>query len=267
MGRKPILGPGNAKGKKQWKRATKSSVKLMKSVAESVLNRELETKYVADQYQNISFNSIINAYSTEAYACLPPVGVSSGAMQTYQRVGNEIMPLKLNVKMAVAIAAVARSCALRVDVYVLTRKDTKYLPTLLTRTDQPKMYNTGGGATGTIGYNGQMTIPQLRYNLNEFSVIKHKTFILAGNVGLPNGDTTPGNAGNLLPGCVKQLSMDIPCPKTLKYDEQTATAATYPYNFAPFILIGYSKVDGSPADVGLQSVVASWTVQMTFKDA
>lgn len=195
-----------------------------------------------------------------------PISVQSAAMQTYNRQGNEITPLKLTLDMMVGLNAVSRSSALQVNLFVLTRKDTKYLPTILTNTTQPKMFNSGT-STGIVGYNGSATDGTYRYNLNEFTIVKRKTFILAGNVGLPNGDTTAGNSPNLLPGCVKHIKLNIPCPKTLKYDENTSTAVTFPYNYAPFIMMGYCKVDGSAPDTTFQSIIASWNVSLTYKDA
>jgi len=273
MGRKAILGPGNAKGKAAFRKATrqprsKKSVALIKSVVGSVLDRTLETKYATDQRLNVAFNSAIGAYNLDAYPALPPVNVATGFMQTYNRAGNEITPTSLKVHMTVGLNSVQRSSALRVDVYVLTRKDQKVLAPngILNRVDIPQLFNAGFGG-GLTSYTGLPTIPVLRMNLNEFTLISHRKFTLAGNVGLPNGDTTAGNSPNLLPGCVKYLDINVPCPKTLKYDEGTATTAVYPNNFAPFIVIGYCKVDGTAPDVAFQSVVASWTTALMFKDA
>jgi len=240
----------------------KATVRLVKQV----MNRELETKYVTDLRTCIPFNSIIGNYNTEAYPALPGVGLQNTVNQTYTRVGNEITPLSLTIDMCIGINSVQRSCALKVDVYVMTRKDTKYLPTVLQRTDSPQFFSQGY-SPGITGYTGYPNNAYLRYNLNEFSILKHKSFILAGNVGLPNGDTTAGNSPNLYPGCVKQLHLKLDCPKTLKYSELTATTNTYPNNYAPFIVIGYSKVDGTGPDSTFQSIVASWTTAMTFKDA
>lgn len=244
------------------------ALKLMRSVAQSVINRELETKYCTDQRLNVAFNSIIGAYNLEAYPALPPCPVSTGAMQTFARIGNEISPTSLKLHLTVGLNSVNRSNAFRVDVYVMTRKDTKILSPngILNRTDVPQMFNTGFGG-GVTGYTGYPTIPQLRYNFNEFTIVSHKMFTLIGNVGLPNGDTTAGNAPNLLPGAVKYLNINIPCPKTLKYPELVATTNIYPNNFAPFLVIGYSKIDGTAPDTANQSIVASWTCAMTYKDA
>jgi len=199
---------------------------------------------------------------------LPPVAVSTSNNQTWARVGNEISPKSLKVHLTIGLNSVQRSNVFRVDVYILTRKDLKILSPsgILNDTAVPLLFNTGF-AGGLTPYTGYPTIPVLRYNLNQFTVVRHKTFTLCGNVGLPNGDTTNGNAPNLLPGAVKYLNLDIPCPKTLKYDELVATTNVFPNNFAPFMVIGYSKIDGTAPDVLNQSIVASWTVAMTYKDA
>lgn len=197
---------------------------------------------------------------------LPPVVTATLPNQTYARVGNQITPLSLKTTLFVGLSAVNRSLAIRVDVYILTRKDLKYWPDILGDTDTVDLFQAGN-STSTVGYNGYANTTALRYNLNKYSILKHKQFVLTGNVGLPNGDTTTGNAPNVsVPGCQKKIVLNIPCPKTLKFDESGAVVS-YPNNFAPFMVIGYSKVEGAAPDNSYQSVQAQWTTALTFKDA
>lgn len=236
------------------------------ALIKKVLNRELETKFTANVVQPIGFNSVIGTFSTESYTMLPPVVTATLPNQTYARVGNQITPLSLKTTLFVGLSAVNRSLAIRVDVYILTRKDLKYWPDILGDTDTVDLFQAGN-STSTVGYNGYANTTALRYNLNKYSILKHKQFVLTGNVGLPNGDTTTGNAPNVsVPGCQKKIVLNIPCPKTLKFDESGAVVS-YPNNFAPFMVIGYSKVEGAAPDNSYQSVQAQWTTALTFKDA
>lgn len=231
-----------------------------------VLNRELETKFTANVVQPVGFNSTITSFTTEAYSLMPPVVVATLPNQTYARVGNQISPMSLKTTLFVGLSAVNRSLAIRVDVYVLTRKDLKYWPDISTDSGSVDLFQAGN-SVATVGYNGFMNTTALRYNLNKFTVLKHKQFILTGNVGVPNGDTTSGNAPNVsVGGCAKKIVFDLDVPKTLKYDEDGGTYV-YPNNYAPFMVIGYSKVEGAAPDTTYQSVQAQWTSALTFKDA
>jgi len=249
------------------KKATVARMPVVSALVNKIVNRKLETKYATDRRNAITFNSGISAWS-EAYPILPPVPEEGTTPQSFARVNDQISPLNLKLDLNVAINAVARSVAVRVDVFVLTYKLNKYWPNVSALSGTPQLYRTGTTGAQTQGYDGVMSSTFLRMNLNSFSVIRHKSFLLGGNVGLPNGDTTNGNAPNMsLPGMSRKLSMVIPCPKTLKYDESSASSVTYPNNFAPFLFIGYSKVDGTGPDVSFASVVASWTNSLTYKDA
>jgi len=248
------------------KAITKPAKNAVTTIVKQILNRELETKFTANVVQPTGFNSTITSFTSEAYTMVPPVVTATLPNQTYARVGNQISPMSLKTTLFCALSAVNRSLAVRVDVYILTRKDLKYWPDISNDSGSVDLFQAGN-TVATVGYNGYMNTTALRYNLNKFTVLNHKQFILAGNVGVPNGDTTSGNAPNVSAGaCAKKIVFNIPVPKTLKYDEDGGTYV-YPNNFAPFMVIGYSKVEGSAPDTTYQSVQAQWTTALTFKDA
>lgn len=231
-----------------------------------VINRKMETKFVANVVQPVGFNSTITSFITEAYPLLPPVVSATVPNQTYARFGAQINPISLKSTVFVGLSAVNRSLAIRVDVYILTRKDLKYWPDIAADAGAVDLFQAPNTAA-TVGYNGYMNTTALRYNLNKFAVLKHKSFVLGGNVGIPNGDTTSGNAPNMsVPGCQKKLVFNLKVPKTLKYDEDGGSYV-FPNNYAPFMVIGYSKVEGAAPDTTYQSVQAQWTNALTFKDA
>ena len=249
------------------KKATVQRMPVVSALVNKIVNRKLETKYATDLRNAITFNSGISGWN-EAYPLLPPVPEEGTTPQSFARVNDQISPLSLKLDLNVAINAVSRSVAVRVDVFVLTYKLNKYWPSVSLLPGAPQLFRTGTVGAQTTAYDGRVSTSFLRMNLNSFTVIKRKSFLLGGNVGFPNGDTVNGNAPNMsLAGMSKKLSMIIPCPNTLKYDESSATSVTYPNNYAPFLFIGYSKVDGASPDVSFQSVVASWNASLTYKDA
>lgn len=241
--------------------------KSIVGIVRSVLNNTLETKYVANQQQNISFNSAISLY-TEAYACLPPVTLTAGS-DTSARQGYEIQPVSARMNLTVALPSVARSNALKVDVYIVTRKANKYIPTVLATSGVPQLFMSGApGTPKTLGFTGTLCQRALKFNTSEFTLLKHKSFILGGNVGLPNGDTTAGNSPNMsINGMARSFNIKLKCPKTLKYDLNSASAQIYPNNYAPIMFIGYSKLDGTNPDIVATSIIANWTTSLNFKDA
>lgn len=257
------------KGKRTFKlrrRVPKISKKATTQIVKQVMNRELETKYTANQQQNIQFNSAIGSFTSEAYSCLPPVTFAAQPDQA-ARTGYEISPTRLLLDLTVALAPVQRSCALLVDVFILTRKANKYWPDVQALGTVPQLFLSGGpGSSRVLPYSGAISQRGLKINSSDFTVLSRKTFMLGGNVGLPNADTTAGNSPNMsLDGMARRFRINIPCPKTLKYSN--TTTPNYPDNFAPFMFIGYCKLDGSAPDVLFQSVLASWSTQIEYKDA
>jgi len=279
MGRRAVLGPGNTAGKKMFKKSTKSKVarvtkparKAIVAIAKQVLNRELETKYTCAQ-NSYAFNSAVTSYS-ECYPCLPAIfqtAASAVPGQTHTRLGTQVSPVTSKVDMTVAIYSVSRTVAVQCDVWVVVRKLNRYWPDVsaIGSSASPQIFLTGASGTGTANYSGGMTNAKLRVNTNEFTVLHHKRFNLLGNVGLPNGDTSTGNAPNVAAHASKTFSMRLKCPKTLKYDENVgSTANSFPNNYAPFLMVGYSKLDGSTPDLLNTSLIASWNVSLTYKDA
>ena len=258
--------PAKSRRKGAKATVTSSMAAAVKSIAEGVVSRELETKYTANQQQNIQFNSSIGSFSSEAYSCLPPV---TFALQPDQaaRTGYEISPTKCTLDLTIALAPVQRTCAFLVDVFILTRKANKYWPDVQALGTVPQLFLSGGpGSTRVLPYSGAISQRGLKMNTSDFTVITRRTFMLGGNVGLPNGDTTAGNSPNMsLEGMAKRFRINIPCPKTLKYSN--TITPNYPDNFAPFMFIGYCKVDGIAPDFAYQSVIASWSTQIEYKDA
>jgi len=261
----PLLANGrkSRSGPKKGARISKPAAQAVTNIVNNVLTRELETKYAAQATNYTGFNSGISLYS-EAYPALPVIGQATAPANTHQRVGDSISPMSCTLSIDLAIAHISRTTAMRVHLWVLTRKDTKTMANVVSMTGQPLLFSSGSGSPQ--GYNGLPTDSMRRLNFNDFTVLHHKTHVLVGNVGYGNEDTTAGNAPNTTPqGTCVRYNLKIPCPKTLKYAE--GTGSVYPTNYAPFFFVGYEKVDGSAPDIANRSIVASWVQQMTFKDA
>jgi len=249
------------------RRPTKPLMKAMKQVAVKALNAGLETKYVADTFSNIAFNSGISSAS-ECYSCYPLLGPGTG---TFQRVGIDVTPMRVKNTWVVSINNVARSENLYVDLWVLIDKNNRYFPQIAG--GNPPNFLRSGNASGTpsgIGntqlYNGYNTDAFKMINKERYTLLKHFRFQLAANVGVANNDTVAGNAPNVAGQSVRTLSYIVDTPKQLRYNPLVNTI-DYPNGHAPFWCLGYSKVDGSAPDVINQSVTVSHIAEMIYKDA
>jgi len=253
----------------------KPLVKLMKAVATKVSNAGLETKYVADTFAAIPFNSNISSNS-ELYSCYPLLG---GGANTYQRVGIDVTPMRVKNTWVVSINNIARSENLYVDIFVMIDKNNRYYPNIasgVTSPNGPQLLRSGSSfGTGAVQqYNGYNTDSFKMINRERYTLLKHFRFQLAANVGLANNDTTAGNAPNLPGGLsCKTISYVVDTPKQLRYNPQgpgsspTPGVPDYPSNHAPFWCLGYSKVDGTAPDLLNQSITVSHITEMIYKDA
>ena len=101
-----MYGPGNAKGKAEWKKATKKSKTLSKpakqatvALVKSVLSRELETKFRSQAPANVApYNGFIT--NADMISLVPRIVQTqpNDPGNSFERNGQKITPRKLNVK-------------------------------------------------------------------------------------------------------------------------------------------------------------------------
>ena len=243
-------------------------VKTIKSVARTTALGLLETKYVTQRDNGVSFNSAIDGGYNEMYTLIPKC--SQGAVNsTWQRLEDSIQPLTIRTNWHIALGPVPRSSNIRCVLYCLQQKTIKYFPDLQAKypLTGPDMLKTGSPALTQV-YSGRIVDENLLVNNKEFTLLKKFTFNLIANVGVPNGDTTAGNSPNAVPS-FKNLSYTYKCKGNLKYTPTLAgTASTeFPNGHAPFWVFGYSHTDGTSPDVLNRDVLISYMTSMTYKDA
>lgn len=244
---------------------SKALVPLMRQVAKSQALRILETKFVSERNNNLSFNSSINAGFGEMYSLIPKV--DQGVGLSYQREENALQPLTIKTNWHIALGSIPRSSNIRCVLYCLQHKNIKHFPDLAAITTGPKMLKTG--TAGEISeYGGYVVDENLPINTKDYTLLKKFTFNLIANVGLPNGDTTNGNSPNTTPS-FKNLSYTYKVKSQLKYTPTVVPTppAVYPNGHAPFWVFGYAHTDGTAPDVLNRDVIVSYMTQMTYKDA
>jgi len=242
--------------------AEKAIVSIMKKVADREIAKTLELKYVSSgtAASNPTFNSAISSYA-ECYPCVPQCLPGT---QSWQRAGNSVTPSRIDLKIHVGLTSVNRSIAIRAHVFVMSLKRVSRFTEVLAAGGPPLLFNNGNGSV--VAYDGYPTTALLKWNFEQFTLHAHRSVVLTANVGLPNQDTTAGNAPNVSAAAlVKTFKFSIKAPKKLLYDE--TGAINYPNNFAPFFAIGYEKVDGTAPDASNQNISASWCNSMYYYDA
>lgn len=267
----PELPPAMKKARAAAKRAArkpKAMVPLMRSVAQSVVNRELETKFVAIRQNGVNFNSGIAAAS-EFQTLIPATQqAAAGTIPAdWQRVGNNITPISCKTQITISLYPRLQSVNVIAVLYCLKRKQNRNFTQLLASVaGVPKFLKTGD-TNETKGFEGLLTDAKLPINDDEYQLLHKKVFQLTKNVGLPNIDATTGNAPNVAGNSSRTFTIVTKLPKTLSYLPGVA-ADLYPENSAPFWVLGYAHVDGTTnPDTAYTDLNVSYVTSMTFKDA
>jgi len=240
-------------------------------IVRAVLNRRAETKYCSsaltgygfttDLSQFTGFNALINT-TGELYSLLPPVIQNKGSST---RIGDEITPTKLRVKMTFGFPYDQPTSDVMVHVYFLTCKSVK---TAANYTAIPIASLLDYGDGTNAGFDGTLYNSQLPVNTDAFTVLSHKQFRLSKVDGLNNTYIQAGsNKTGIVsqnPACYKTLTKDFKLP-TLKYAND---ADLYPQNSFPFVAVGWTYADTyntTPSSSNVNVMVQGQS-QLWFKD-
>jgi len=217
------------------------------TIVKSVLNRNSETKYTSNPLTNYQFSTDLKDWTGfnarisstgEIYSLIPPVIQSAGSSST--RVGDEIIPTKLRVKMTFGFPYNQPTSDIIVHTYFLTCKSVKqagnYSAVPITQ-----LLDKGDGTN--TSFDGSLYNSQFPVNKDSFSVLAHKQIRLTKSSGLNNSYIQAGS--NLAeqvcpnPAQYKSITKDFKLPK-LKYQNDTDV---YPQNSFPFVVVGWTYAD------------------------
>jgi len=270
-----LIGPRRASGAFYKKRpvtrnprtrarpmARKASVKLIKQV----LNRQLESKYVA--FQSEEFKIVGNINPTTAYlAITPPVSLQTGAASNNVREGNIIRPVSARVDVDLWFGNTNDSLTriVFVKAFFVTSKSVKALPTAVVPNTLPAGLLENGSAD-PVQWVSSAGALQNYYPVckDNYTILKTQVIKLVQNSGNPvgglNGNPYPDSRSDR-----KSISYSWK-PPALKYDLDTDTFAG---NHAPMMfLVAYSPGFDFDAQTELSgSVQCQYQTKMTFKDA
>jgi len=251
----------------------KATTRLIKQV----LNRQLETKYTAQQLGNNGTGGpsfTVNwqcSPNTDAYRVIPQVLQQTTPASSNVREGDEIKPTMLRVSGHVWLGGERSvpSLDIYVKMWILTAKETKtYAPqTGAFPNNFPGGFLENGGAN-PVDWQAPAQDLQAFFPISKdnYTLLKTKTFRLVKNPGSTIGGTTgDSNDPNIGRDRLK-FSFKLNTPQILKYNTD---ADVYPTNYAPIILITYYTpgVDIS-SQIALQGMVFwNYNTEMYFKDA
>lgn len=245
-------------------------------IVRAVLNKNAESKYTSNpltgyQYSTdlkdwTGFNARIST-TGEIYSLIPPVIQSGGGSST--RIGDEITPTKLRVKMAFGFPYNQPTSDVIVHTYFLTCKSVKSasnysaVPIL-------QLLDSGDGTNQS--FNGCLYNSQLPVNKDAFSVLGYNQFRLTKSSGLNNSYVQAGSnlAEQTSPNTAqyKTLTRTFDLPK-LKYQNDTDV---YPQNSFPFVVVGWTYADtynsttGNLPSTSNVNLLVQGQSQLWFKD-
>jgi len=255
------------KGQPKGRKPASGMVKLIKQVATRATRAEMETKFISSSQYAQGFNSGISVLG-DMKALVPQVGTGTGS---WQRLDQRITPIRLSTTWHFAFSdTITRSMNILVTLYCFHKKNIKYVPDMAQDVTTNGIQLLAAGNSGVVQpYNGYITESDLPINKDSYTLIKKFTFQLTNNVGVPNGDTTAGNAPNVsLAASHKKISLTVPTPKQLTYKpDKPGVPFVYPDGFAPFWAVGYAHVGGSAPDAFNTDLLVSWNTMLTYTDA
>jgi len=239
---------------------------MIKAVVKKQIASELETKFVSFTQTDSGRNS--NLALADVIPCLPPLVQDQGLGSSFQRLGCKVSPKSLYTDVHVSLyPALLRSTAVIVHVYVLTCKAFKSMPTVLSSAPITKLLRSGD-ANQTFNFDGHIDNAMLPINNADFTLIKHKKFVLQKNTGLTQDEIGDGNQP--LGGPISKsfrVKLDPPAKLIYEQDGNLPRTVLYPNNYAPFMLIGYTHTDGSIIDYANQDIFVTVRPSLWYDDA
>ena len=271
MARPRLVGPRRPGGKFYKKRpATKKPrskpAKAALNVAiKKVLNRQLETKYVAEQVQLSGYAIPADITpATDYHLMLPQVVIQTATATNNTREGDYISPIRARIAGHIWLdQAPAVAKVIYVKLYMVQPKGNKD-PALNANLPVGLL---DAGAADPVQWVATKQDLQAFYPVNKenYTVMKCFTFKLTNNGGSPIGQAV-GAFTNVGGGNDRHTFSYSWKPPKLKYAND---ADNYPTNHNPiFFAVIYSPGFNCATDASLTSAVKmNWNIDMSYKDA
>jgi len=251
----------NGKSKRSMRRRGKRNPKkISKSFAkkvQSIIHKDQETKTVVFSSNTTSFNQQIDSTGD----CLRLMPAIANGTAENQKIGNVIRLQSLNIRGVLTFTqAQATSANTRIGVRLMVLKAKRYGDWNAGAIDFATNYTKllEGTTTGFQGLVSQFNTPP---NHDYFSVVMDKRFYMSQSLQNVAGITYD----NI--NTTKFVNFNVPYSRrNVLYDQDFS--ATEPTNYPYFMVLGYTKLDGSAADLPATSYLTfQYTATAKYEDA
>lgn len=252
------------------KRVKKVKVsKTLKSAIKKVISEQTESKqaFMTSGNTLVKFNSGIDAVG-DLIQVLPNISVGTAENN---RIGNQIRAQNLNIRgyIKLDLNEVPDSTKLpnvMVRMLVVSMKTAGSFTDAQAQSPKIGTLLKKGGTTST--FSGLLQDLYAPINTDVFTVHYDKRFNLSQSYINSQGVTPPSTYFSQdISKTVKFFNINVRCKnRLLKFDEDVGSDIQ-PSNFAPFLLLGYSYLDGSAADVLDTKVGLCYDSTFIYEDA
>ena len=219
--------------------------------------KKVESKIAIFRSNTTAFNQQINA-AGDVLRILPTV---SQGINNNQRIGTEIKVTKLNVRGVITMTfpqATANNARFGIRLTVLRAKayNDWQLAATAFGTDYIKLLEGQ-----TLGNQGTLLDFNTPINFDAFTVVKDMRLKMTQGIA----PTATGSSSDAF-SSTAMINFDVPCTKKLHYDEQSDVDD--PNDFPYFMLINYTKLDGSAVDAaGTTYLTLQYVSTLRYDDA
>lgn len=257
---------GPKRGKRFGKRRPRGNfVRKVKAVISS-LTEDKQAYTTTSNASMIMFNSGIDN-TADIQALVPAIAQSTA---DNGRIGDQIRGKKLTVSgyVKLNINDVADSTKLpnvAVRMMIVSYKNRpSYDQVTASAAPLATLLKKGGT---TVGFTGVLSDLHAPINRDVFTVHHDKKFYLRQDYINAIGASVPSQyISQDVSNTVKFFKLNVPCKKIMKYDEDVASGS-WPVNYCPFLILGYTYLDGSSPDVVATNVGLSYDSIFTYEDA
>lgn len=247
------------------KRNRKGLVRQVKQIVHSLT--ENKQAYTTSGNTLIKFNSGIDS-TADIMPILPAIGQS---VLDNGRIGDQIRAQMLNVKgyVKLDINEVSDSSKLPNVAVRMMIVSIKNKPSYADVTASGAIFATllkKGGTT--TGFTGLLSDLHAKINTDVFTIHHDKKFYLRQDFINAIGPSVPSQyVSQDISNTIKFFNLNVRCKNRLLRFDEDVSSGNWPVNFCPFLIMGYTYLDGSAPDVVDTKVGLSYDSYFSYEDA
>jgi len=251
--------------KKSYIRSTKPSKSFTKAV-QSVIHKDAENKSAYHAIDTVSFNSGINS-TGDMQRILPNCQVGTAENQ---RIGEQCRLQSLSLKGHLMLSTANNSIAnsrIGVRVFIVQPRNLSGFPDVTASATWLNRLLQKGGAN--VGFTGIISDLYAPINTDDIITYYDKVYyctmpyIYTATLGVPTSGYSTTTIDYL--NSVKFFNIKLKVKnKLLKYDKDYS--GDQPTSYSPVMLVGYTHLDGSAADVVTTQVQVSYDSVSSYED-